>query len=135
MNALGTRSEPVTRRSERIGEQVRAELARLLRTEVSDPRIGLVTLTRVDVAPDLSNARVLWSALDAKDEVNVDAVQKGLESAAGFLRHQLAASLSLRRTPELRFRNDSSQALGDRTLKALHDLGPILPEEDGDGTA
>jgi ribosome-binding factor A len=47
----------VTRRTERVGEQIRDVLARLLREEVTDPRIGLVTLTRVDVAPDFSNAR------------------------------------------------------------------------------
>ena len=55
----------MTRRTERIGEQIRGELARLLREEVTDPRVGLVTLTRIDVAPDLSHAKVFWSALDA----------------------------------------------------------------------
>ena len=53
----------MTRRTERVGEQIRDVLARLLREQVTDPRIGLVTLTRVDVAPDFSNARVYWSAL------------------------------------------------------------------------
>jgi ribosome-binding factor A len=54
-------------RSERIGEQIRQELSRLLRDEVSDPRIGLVSLTRVAVAPDLSTAGVFWSPLDIGD--------------------------------------------------------------------
>jgi ribosome-binding factor A len=56
----------VTRRTERIAGELLAELARLLREEVTDPRVGLVTLTRIDVAPDLTQALVLWSALDVE---------------------------------------------------------------------
>jgi hypothetical protein len=54
----------VTRRTERIAGELLSELARLLREEVSDPRVGVVTLTRIDVAPDLTHALVFWSALD-----------------------------------------------------------------------
>jgi ribosome-binding factor A len=117
-----------SRRSERVGEQIRAELARLLREEVTDPRIGLVTLTRVDVAPDFSNARVYWSALAARpraaDEgVAADpATQAGLDSAAGFLRSRLAHELPLRRIPELRFLHDASLAEGAHTLALLREL-------------
>lgn len=110
----------MSRRTERIGEQIREELARLLREEVTDPRVRLLTLTRVDVAPDLSNARVLWSALE--EDADREAIGRGLESAAGFLRRRLARALALRRTPELRFRHDPSLLLGDRTLAALRDV-------------
>ncbi len=113
-------------RTERIGEQVRNELSRLLRDEVSDPRIGMVSLTRVEVAPDLSTASVFWSPLDAKAP-DVGRVAEGLTSAAGFLRKRLAVELSLRRTPELRFRHDPSLELGAQTLALLREL------EDPDG--
>ena len=102
---------PRGRRTERVGEQIREELARLLREEVTDPRVGLVTLTRVDVAPDFSNARVHWSALAAgisTDGPPPEATQDGLDSAAGFLRSRLASELTLRRVPELRFVHDPS---------------------------
>jgi ribosome-binding factor A len=112
----------VSRRSERIAELVREELARVLREEVADPRLALVTLTRVDVAPDLSHALVFWSALDASGERPLEPVQEGLEGAAPFLRGRLAGSLSLRRTPELRFRHDASLALGSRTLAVLREI-------------
>ena len=56
----------VSRRTERIGEQLREELAGLIRREVTDPRVVPITLTRVDVAPDLSHALVFWSALDIR---------------------------------------------------------------------
>jgi ribosome-binding factor A len=117
-----------TRRTERVGEQLRAELARLLREEVSDPRIGLVTLTRVDVAPDFSNARVHWSALgaqpcDADEGIAPDAdTQAGLDSAAPFLRRRLAQLLELRRIPELRFVHDPSLAAGAHTMALLREL-------------
>jgi ribosome-binding factor A len=112
----------VTRRTERIGEQIRAELARLLVEKATDPRLRGVTFTRVEVSPDLSIARVAWSALPVADAPGGADVQGALEHAAGFLRRGLAHALQLRRTPELRFRHDDSLELGDRTLAALHEL-------------
>jgi len=115
----------VSRRTERIGEQIRAELARLLREEVTDPRIGLVTLTRVDVSPDLRNARVWWSRVASSDEDAEQGdlqVEAGLESAARFLRRRLAQLLPTKRVPELRFRHDPSLALGAQTLALIQEL-------------
>jgi len=117
----------VSRRTERVGEQIRAELARLLREEATDPRIGLVTLTRVDVAPDLSNARVFWSAVAPPRAPDAGAApeaatQAGLDSAAGFLRSRLARALGLRRMPELHFLYDPSLAAGAHTLALLREL-------------
>jgi len=116
---------PRSRRPERVGEQIRGELARLLREEVTDPRVPLLTLTRVDVAPDFSNARVHWSALAegvASDAPSVETIEAGLDSAAGFLRSRLAALLTLRRVPELRFVHDPSLVEGAHTLALLREL-------------
>jgi ribosome-binding factor A len=113
----------VSRRTERIGEQIRAELARLLHEEITDPRIGFVTLTRVDVAPDLSNARVYWSEVRSEEGGDLRGSETGLASAAGFLRHRLARILELKRIPELRFRYDASLARGEATLLLLRELG------------
>jgi ribosome-binding factor A len=112
----------VSRRTERIGEQIRAELARLLHEEITDPRIGFVTLTRVDVAPDLSNARVYWSEVRSEEGGDLSSSEAGLASAAGFLRHRLARILELKRTPELRFCYDASLARGEATLLLLREL-------------
>lgn len=114
----------MTRRTERVGEQIRAELARLLREEVADPRIGLVTLTHVDVSPDFANARVLWSATAAKGdpaETNLR-TEQGLLCAASFLRRRLAETLPLRRMPELHFRHDPSLARGSEILNLLREI-------------
>ena len=114
----------MSRRTEKIASQLRGELARLLLEEVSDPRVRMVTLTRVDVAPDLSNARVHYSVLEVDPVGGVEGIDAGLQSAAAFLRRRAARSLQLRRMPELRFRYDPSLALGNRTLAALREIDP-----------
>jgi ribosome-binding factor A len=111
-------------RLERIGEQIRGELSRLVRDELRDPRIGLLTLTRVEVSADLSAASVFWSPLDARGDRGLEEVGAGLASASGFLRRRLADELSLRRTPELRFRHDPSIERGAQTLNLLRSLEP-----------
>lgn len=90
-------------RSTRVAEQMRRELADLLQFEVKDPRIGLVTITEVEVAGDLAHAKVFYVA----DHYS-DATQKGLEKSAGFLRTQLARRMMLRTIPQLHFVYDSS---------------------------
>ncbi len=119
----------MSRRSERIGEAIRSELARLLHEEVTDPRIGLVTLTRIDVAPDLSHAKIYWSCLDAlpgaeptATAAREDEAARGLASAAGFLRTRLARALTTRKVPELRFVHDGSLAAGAETLRLLREI-------------
>ena len=114
-------------RIQRVSEQVRAEIARLLREEVSDPRIGLVSITRVKVSPDFSTALVFWSPLDIDGETDLSEVAAGLDSAGGFLRGRLGGLLKLRRTPELSFRHDASIQEGTRILTLLRDL----PETSG----
>lgn len=112
----------MSRRTERIGEEIRAEVSRLLREEVTDPRIGLVTLVRVDVAPDLSNARVFWSAIDDREGEALEGAGHGLRSAAGFLRKRLSSVLPTKRVPELRFEHDPSLAAGSQMLSLMAEL-------------
>ena len=110
----------MTRRTERVGELLRGELAEALRRDVADPRLGLVTVTRVDVAPDFSQALVFWSSLGPK--TSQAEVQAGLDAAAAYLRGRLAPRLSLKRMPRLRFCYDASLAGGDATLDLLREI-------------
>jgi ribosome-binding factor A len=112
----------VSRRTERIADLLREEIAQVLRREASDPRLALVTLTRVDVAPDLSHALVFWSALELPRGEPLESVQEGLDAAAPFLRGCLARSLSLKRTPRLDFRYDPSLAEGSQMLALLREI-------------
>lgn len=112
----------MSRRLERVAEQLRAEIARVLREEATDPRLGMVTLTHVNVSPDLRNAFVFWSRLETEKAPDLETVAAGLESASPFIRRQLARELRLKRMPALHFRHDPSLAEGDRTLAILGTL-------------
>jgi len=88
-------------RPERVADQIRGELAMLLAREVHDPGIGFITLTRVQISPDLQMARVYYTALG--DDKARTATAQALERAAPFLRRQIGSRLRLRRTPDLKF--------------------------------
>ena len=119
-------------RPDRVADQIRSELATLLAREVHDPGIGFVTLTRVQVAPDLGSARVLYTAL-GDDAARVRSRQ-ALERAAPFLRRQIGARLRLKRTPELRFVYDDSIAGQDRIEQLLNEIHAAEPPHDDDGS-
>ena len=95
-------------RIDRVAEQIQRELAELVRLEVKDPRVRMVTLTGVEVARDYSHAKVFYTTLEGAN----DKVQQGLERAAGFLRSQLAHAMKLRITPQLHFVYDASVERG-----------------------
>jgi ribosome-binding factor A len=107
-------------RPERVGEEIREELATLLVREVKDPGIGFVTLTRVKVSPDLQLVRVYYTTLG--DEKSRQQTDKALLRATPFLRRQIGARVRLRRVPELRFEFDRSVEHQDRIEKILIDL-------------
>lgn len=93
--------------AERMTEQMRMELARLIETEVRDPRVGFATVTEVRLSPDLRSARVFVSVLGGETpeekEKQEQSTMRGLTAAGPFLRHALAEELGLRHTPELAF--------------------------------
>jgi ribosome-binding factor A len=116
-----------SRRTERVGEQLREEISRVLRQQVADPRVALVTVLRVDVSPDLRNALVFWSRIETPEGPSLEEIAAGLDSAAPFVRRQLAHALPLKRMPELRFRHDPGIELGDRALSLLRELRDDVP--------
>jgi len=99
-------------RTLRINVQVQREIAELIRTQLTDPRLVGVTVTRVSVSPDLRNASVFISLLG--DDAALAAALKALGGAALRLRHGLAKRLRLRLTPMLRFQPDTALREGDR---------------------
>lgn len=115
-------------RPDRVGDQIRGELALLLAREVRDPGIGFVTLTRVQVTPDLQLARVYYTTLG--DEKARGDSERALGRAAPFLRRQIGSRLHLRRTPEITFLYDDSIAGQDRIEKILNDLNTSKHDDD-----
>ena len=106
----------MSRRTERVNELLREEISDLLRTELSDPRIGgIVTVTHVDVSPDLRHALAYVSVLGTDDERT--RTLKALDHARPFLRRELSRRLPLRYTPDVAFRErhvDGAGAGDDR---------------------
>src|SRR5277367_5446596 len=107
-------------RARRLGEQIQRELGELLRRHVKDERIGNVTITAVNVTGDLRTARVYYLVFGR--EGADPKVQRGLESAAGFLRNALSRALMIRHTPTLTFELDTSIEHGVRLTQLIDSL-------------
>ena len=107
------------RRPQRLAEEVREEVARMVATELKDPRLGFVTVVRVELAHDLRNARVYVGVLgsEAEREKSLTA----LRSAAGFVRRELGRRLRIHHSPEIDFRYDKGLEATDRVARLLQE--------------
>jgi ribosome-binding factor A len=128
-----------TRRQERVSERIHHEISDLLLNEIRDPRLGQVTVTGVEISPDLQLATVFVSALG--DQEAKDSALTALERASGYIRRELAHRLGMRVTPAVRFMLDESWDRGahlDALLDSLHsspaDENDDLAEEGTDDT-
>ena len=110
----------MTARTDRIDELLRQEIGAILAKDVQDPRIGFVTVTDVETAPDLSTARVFVSVIGQPAER--ETTMRALQRAMPFVRHELGSRLRLRRVPELQLRTDDSVQRGTRVLQLLAEL-------------
>ncbi|KQQ67603.1 ribosome-binding factor A [Pseudomonas sp. Leaf127] len=99
-------------RTQRIGDQIQRELAQLIRREVKDPRVGLVTVTAVDVSRDVGHAKIYVTVMGQDDAESIAQSLKVLNTAAGFLRMQLGREMKLRSVPQLHFHYDESVVRG-----------------------
>jgi ribosome-binding factor A len=124
-------------RAPRVAEQIHHELAELIAREVKDPRVGMVTLTSVDITPDYAYATVHFTVLPS-DEQTLASTLAGLRHSAGFLRSQLGRRVRIHTTPELRFVHDSSVERGvdlsrlideANASRAADDAGRGTPDE------
>lgn len=113
-----------SRRVEQVAGLLRTELSDIVRREVHDPRVGFITITAVDVSPDLKNARVFVSCLGSDEEQR--ASLRALRRATGFLRTALGGRLRMRAVPQLDFKLDSSMAEAEEVQRVLLQLAPEL---------
>ena len=112
----------MSRRVQRLNEQLKREISHVLRGQAHDPRVVDVTVTAVQVAPDLTSAKV-WVRRAGPPERRQEALE-GLEAAAPFIRRQLGAALRIRRVPELDFREDRSLERARRIEEILKEVRP-----------
>ncbi len=111
----------MSRRRKQLGQLIRRELSELLQREVKDPRIkGIITITEVNLSPDLTQAKVFVSVMGSEQEKAE--TFEGLAAASGFLRHELGERLFLRRIPELSFERDNSIEQGGRVLELIEQV-------------
>ena len=108
-------------RPQRLGDLIQREVSDLIRLELRDPRVGMITITSVDVSPDMSHAKVFFTILQKE---HLEETAQGLRRAAGFLRSQLARRMKMYTTPELRFEYDESVERGDRISRLIDSVTP-----------
>lgn len=119
-----------SRRQRQVAELIHEEISQLIQRRARDPRLRFVTVTGVEVSKDLRVARVYVSVMGDDDEVKQSLLS--LRHAAGFFRHELATSLSLRYLPEVNFKLDDSLQRGLRIDQLLDELSEKAPQREED---
>jgi len=116
-------------RSRRIAEQIQRELSDIIRLELKDPRVGMITITDVEVTSDHEHAKVFFTRLgNLNDVADTVAVTRALEHASGFLRSELAHRMRLRIVPQLHFEYDESIERGVRLSKLIDEAVGNKPD-------
>ena len=118
----------MSRRTERVGEEIREAVAEMIGHGLKDPRIGFVTVTRVSLTPDLRIAHVNVGVLG--DQGQRDQTLAGLKQASGYMRRELGRRVRMRHTPELVFHYDQGLDATDRVAQLLAENPPRPPEDD-----
>ncbi len=104
-------------RSRRIAEQIQRDLSDIIRVELKDPRVGMITITDVEMTPDNAHAKVFFTVLG--QQPRIDEAAEGLQHAAGYLRSQLAQRIKIRVVPQLHFEYDASVERGIRLSQLI----------------
>lgn len=121
-----------SRRQAQVAEAVQQHMSYLFQRELKDPRIGFVTVTAVDMSPDLKYARIFISVMGTPEEQK--ATMDALTSGKGFIRRELASRLDLRFAPEISFKLDTSAEYSDKITRLLNELKAEEPAGGADNT-
>jgi ribosome-binding factor A len=116
-------------RNQRVGVQIQRELANILRREITDPKLGMLTISSVDVSPDLKSARVYITVFGSEKGI-AHSIQS-LNKVTGRLRYHLSQCLMTRTTPRLQFIHDRTIEDGSRLSALIDSVAPHRTEEDG----
>ncbi|UWG98533.1 30S ribosome-binding factor RbfA [Dehalobacter sp. DCM] len=117
-------------RAFRLAESIKAEVSKIIREDIKDPRLGFVTVTDVDVADDLRHAKIYVSVMGKEDEVTSSL--EVLNKAAGYIRSELGRTISLRYFPEITFKYDQSIENGAHISKLLREVNAKGDSADGE---
>ena len=115
---MAKHSKSIPGRGLRVADQIQRDLAEIIAFELKDPRVGMVTITEVQITPDYAHAKVFFTMLSDNKEAIQNTVA-GLKAASGFIRGQLGRRLSIHTLPELHFVHDTSTARGMELSKLI----------------
>src|SRR3569833_4601186 len=117
---MAKHSKSIPGRGQRVADQIQRDLAESIAFELKDPRVGMITITEVQVTPDYAHAKVFFTPLaDAPEAIRNTTL--GLAKAAGFIRNQLGRRQTIHTLPELQFVHDTSTARGMELTKLIDD--------------
>lgn len=116
-----------TQRQQKVGKMLKEELSRLIREEMDDPRLGFISITDVQVSPDIRSAHIYVSVFGEPEEQNTSIA--ALEGARGYLRSMLGRDVNMRYTPELFFHLDHSIERGAHIFELLKEIEQPKTEE------
>ena len=125
---MAKHSKSIPARALRVADQIQRDLAEIIAHEMKDPRVGMVTITEVQVTPDYAHAKVFFTML-SDDEAVIRATITGLRTASGFIRAQLGHRLHIHTLPELTFVHDNSVARGAELSKLIDEANATRAKE------
>lgn len=125
---MAKHSKSIPGRGVRVADQIQRDLAEIIAYELKDPRVGMVTLTEVQVTPDYAHAKVFFTTLVDAPEA-VQNTLTGLRKAAGFIRGQLGRRLTIHTIPELHFVHDTSTARGIELSKLIDEANATRAQD------
>jgi len=126
---MARHSKKIPARGLRVADQIQRDLSDIIAHELKDPRVGMITLTEVQVTPDYAHAKVYFTMLN-DDPQALENVQKGLSNAAGFLRAQLGRRLTIHTLPELHFLHDNSTVRGMALSRLIDEANATRAADD-----
>jgi ribosome-binding factor A len=118
-----------SRRRQQVADLIRDEVSEILASEMKDPRLGMVSITRVEMSPDLRYATLLTSVYG--DESEQQETMQALSGASGYIRRLLAPRLRIRHIPSIRFRQDHSMEHAEQITRALNDIESASESDPG----
>ncbi|MGV3743179.1 MAG: 30S ribosome-binding factor RbfA [Burkholderiaceae bacterium] len=128
---MAKHSKSIPARGQRVADQIQRDLAEIISFELKDPRVGMITITEVQVTPDYAHAKVFFTMLNDDPDAVRNAVA-GLHKAAGFLRGQLGRRLTIHATPELHFVHDTSTMRGMELSKLIDEANATRAKDADD---
>lgn len=128
---MAKNSKSIPARGLRVADQIQRDVAEIIWSELKDPRVGMITLTEVQLTPDYAHAKIYFTSL-ADDPAAIKNTLEGLNKAAGFLRAQLGLRLHIHTLPQLHFVHDTSTMRGMAMSKLIDEANATRSKDDGE---